>query len=204
MVTLLMIAITLVNHDVVTLGLKAICTSRLTVDSGDPRARRHVSGVDGAAEQQRLARGRRQQAGQHLHGRGLAASVRAEKPKDLTALDGEAHPVHGGEVAEAAGEVVRHDHRRLIKDTARRDLDRLVSGPLPRWQQRDERFLHRGGAGHLLQLRRRSGRQHLPGVHRHQPVEPLGLLHVGGGDQDTHALATRPHDIDEFPELPAR
>jgi hypothetical protein len=36
MVTLLMMPITLVNHAVVTFGLKAIRTSRLTVDSGTP------------------------------------------------------------------------------------------------------------------------------------------------------------------------
>ena len=36
MVTLLMIPITLVNHAVVMFGLKAIRTSRLTVDSGTP------------------------------------------------------------------------------------------------------------------------------------------------------------------------
>ena len=38
MVTLLMIPITLVNHAVVTFGLKAIRTSRLTGDSGAPSA----------------------------------------------------------------------------------------------------------------------------------------------------------------------
>ena len=74
--------------------------------------------VDRLAEQQRLALGRRQQAGQHLHRRGLAAAVRAEEAEDLAALDREADVVDGGEVAEAAGEVVRLD-RRLAVDDAR-------------------------------------------------------------------------------------
>ena len=76
----------------------------------DAHARAHVAGVDRTAEQRRLARGRRQQPGQHLHGRGLAATVRADEAEDLAALDGEAHVVDGGEVAEAAGQVARDDH----------------------------------------------------------------------------------------------
>ena len=62
-----------------------------------------VGGVDRLAEQQGLSFGRRQQAGQHLHRRGLAAAVGPEKAEDLAALDLEADVVDGGEVAEARG-----------------------------------------------------------------------------------------------------
>ena len=90
------------------------------------------------AEQQRLAFARRQQAGQHLHGRGLAAAVRADEAEDLAAFDGEAHPIDGGEIAEAAGEVARDDDRLGTDDAARRDLQPLVPGARFFRQQRDE------------------------------------------------------------------
>ena len=75
----------------------------------DAAAQAHVVGIDRSAEQRRLALARRQQAGQHLHRGRLAAAVRAEEAEDLAALDGEAHAVDRGEVAEAHGEVARHD-----------------------------------------------------------------------------------------------
>ena len=50
----------------------------------------------------------------------------------------------------------------------------------------------------------RSGRQHLAGVHRRQPVEPLGLLHIGGRHDDAHAGAARADAVDQLPELAAR
>jgi hypothetical protein len=47
----------------------------------------------------------RQQPGEHLHGRRLAAAVGAEKAEDLAALDAEADVVDGGEFAEAPRQV---------------------------------------------------------------------------------------------------
>ena len=66
-------------------------------------------GVERLAEQQRFACARRQQTGQHLHGRGLAAAVRADEAEYFAALDGEVDPIDGGEIAEAAGQVARDD-----------------------------------------------------------------------------------------------
>ena len=71
----------------------------------DAIARTHVARIERLSEQQRLAFARRQQAGQHLHGRGLAAAIRADEAEDLAPLDREAHPVDGGEVAETASEI---------------------------------------------------------------------------------------------------
>ena len=68
--------------------------------------------ADGLAEQLGRAFGRRQKAGQHLHGGGLAAAVRAEKAEDLALLDFEAHVIDRGEGAEALGEPVGFDRRR--------------------------------------------------------------------------------------------
>ena len=78
----------------------------------DVPARLHVAALDRLAEEQRRALGRRQQAGQHLHGGGLAAAVGAEKSEDLAALDAEVDVVDGGEVAELLGQAVRLDRRR--------------------------------------------------------------------------------------------
>ena len=58
---------------------------------------------------QRLPLAGRQQAGQHLHGRGLAAAVGAEEAEDLAALDAEAHVVDGDEIAEAHRQIPRLD-----------------------------------------------------------------------------------------------
>ena len=80
------------------------------------------SRFDLLAEQRRRPSRRRQQAGQHLHRRRLAAAVRAEEAEDLAALDAEAHVVDGGEVAEALRQAVRLDRRRgLGRRVARRD-----------------------------------------------------------------------------------
>jgi hypothetical protein len=52
----------------------------------------------------------RQQRGEHLHGHRLAGPVGPEQAEDLAGLHGERQAVHGGDVAEAAGERLRgHD-----------------------------------------------------------------------------------------------
>ena len=160
-------------------------------------------GVDRPSQQERLARCRRQQTGQHLHGGGLAAAVGAEEAEDLAALDGEADVVDGGEVAEAARQVARHDDRRVIVRRARRNPEfvRRLRGD---GQQRHEHALDRGRAGSRLQFCGRAGGQNPPAVHGDQPVVLLGLFHVGGGDQHAHAGTARAHAVDQQPELAAR
>src|SRR5262245_31799941 len=56
----------------------------------DALARGQVVGVHGIAEEPGLALGGGEEAGQHLHRGGLAATVGAEKAEDLAAADGEA------------------------------------------------------------------------------------------------------------------
>ena len=41
-------------------------------------------------------------------------------------------------------------------------------------------------------------------VHRHQPVEALRLVHIGGGDRHARLRATGADGVDEVPELAAR
>ncbi len=170
----------------------------------DPIARLQIAGIERPAEQQRFAFAGRQQPGQHLHRRRLAAAVRADKAEDLAAFDREADMIDRGEIAEAAGEVARNDHRLGLDGAARRDLQRVVAGALGLRQHVDEGRLDRAGSGGLFEHRRRPGSDNLAIVHRHEPVEALGLLHVRGRDQDAHPLAARPHPIDQFPELAAR
>ena len=85
----------------------------------DAVARAHVGAFQRLAEQQRLAFARRQQAGQHLHRRRLAAAVRPEEAEDLAALDGEVDAVDGGKIAEPAGQVARDDDRFAVDGGAR-------------------------------------------------------------------------------------
>ena len=63
------------------------------------RGRRLFEEVDAADPD--LARRRREVAGQHLHRRGLAGAVRAEKAQDFAAGEGQRHVAHG-----AAGTVI--------------------------------------------------------------------------------------------------
>jgi len=73
--------------------------------------------------------------------------------------------------------------------------------PLLLREQGDEALLEVLGAGALHQLGRRSGRQHLAGVHRHDPVPPLRLVHVGRGDDHAHGRVILADVVDERPEL---
>ena len=62
-----------------------------------------------AAEARDAAGGRRQQPREHADRRRLAGAVRAEEAEDAAARDVEADLVHGGEVAEPAGDVAHRD-----------------------------------------------------------------------------------------------
>ena len=170
----------------------------------DAIAGTHVARLQGLAEQQRLAVARRQQPGQHFHRRRLAAAVRAEKAEDLAALDGEVHAVHRREVAKSTGEVARDDDGLAVGWPTRRYQQLMVIAALPFRQQRDERLFQRRRAGPGLEFAGRPRRQHLAGVHRREPIEPLRFLHVGGGDHHAHAFPARAHAVDQLPELPAR
>jgi hypothetical protein len=55
-----------------------------------------------------------------------------------------------------------------------------------------------------VQFGRGAGGQHLACIHRHQPVEAFGLLHVGGGDDHAHGAAFAADTVDQVPELLAR
>ena len=78
----------------------------------DPHAGFDVARFDGAAEKFGASLGGWEQAGQHLHRRGLAAAVGAEEAEDLAALDPEADVIDGGEIAEPARQTFGEDGRR--------------------------------------------------------------------------------------------
>jgi hypothetical protein len=61
----------------------------------------HIVRIDLVPEQPGRAFTGRQQSGQHLHGRGLAAAVRAEKAEDFAPLDAKADVVDSGETVES-------------------------------------------------------------------------------------------------------
>ena len=170
----------------------------------DAPARVDVMRVRWLAEQERLAIGRRQQAGEHLHGRGLAAAVRADEAEYLSALDGEAHAINGGKIAKTAGEVARRDHRFGVEDAQRRYFQPAAPGADSFRQQRGECVLDRLRMGLRLELGWRTHRQDFAGIHSDERIEPLGLLHVGGRHQDAHAGTPRAHAVDQFPELAPR
>src|SRR5690606_9563369 len=56
-----------------------------------------------------LARGGREEAGEHPDGGGLAGSVGTEEPEDLATFHGEVERLHGHEVAEALVQGARDD-----------------------------------------------------------------------------------------------
>ena len=170
----------------------------------DAPAHRHVPPLTGSAEQHGLAFGRRQKAGQHLHGRGLAAAVRAEKAEDLALLDAKAHVIDRDELVETLGEPVGFDRRRPALMLARRNLNRLVALALLLRQKRDERRLEVLHAGALLDLGRRARRDHVAAVHGREPRVLVGFLHVGGRDHHAHLRPPSADAVDQLPELPPR
>jgi hypothetical protein len=74
----------------------------------------------------------------------------------------------------------------------------------PLRKQGDKRILDRGGSRLILQRRGRSAGEDASVVHRNQPVEALGLLHVGRRDDHAHARpAAGAQPVDQIPELAA-
>jgi hypothetical protein len=131
-------------------------------------ARLQVFGVELAAEQQRLAGARFEQAGEHLHRGRLAAAVGAEKAEDLAAPHRQVDVIHRDEVAEAHLQAARLDHD--LARAVRRDLEAVVVLAAGFGQQGDEGLFQRVGAARGAQFVRRAGGEHAAGVHRHQPV----------------------------------
>ena len=160
--------------------------------------------VHRVAEQPGLARARRQQAGEHFHGGGLAAAVGAEEAEDLAAADAETHPVHGGEIAETPGQVAGLDGHLGVRVRGQwREGHGPVAAPPLLGQQADEGRLERVRAGACAQFGGRACCQETAAVHGHQPVEPARLLHVGGGHEHAHPRPARADAVDQVPELAA-
>ncbi|MNE98208.1 hypothetical protein D3C80_1966980 [compost metagenome] len=70
-------------------------------------------------------------------------------------------------------------------------------------QQADEGLFQAGAGGALQQFGRGAGGEDAPIVHRHQMVEALRLVHVGGGHQHAHLRALGADAFDQLPELVA-
>ena len=85
----------------------------------------------------------------------------------------------------------------------RRDDDLGMAAFFLGGQQGDEGGLQVLRAGLRQQRGGGAGGQHLACVHGHQPVEALGFVHVGGGDQHAHAGAGGADAGDQVPELGA-
>ncbi|MNZ39421.1 hypothetical protein D3C78_569150 [compost metagenome] len=66
--------------------------------------------LDVEAEQPCRARGRREKAGEHLHGGRLAGAVGAEEAQHLAGLNAEGQVVHHGVLCKAFGEFFYFDH----------------------------------------------------------------------------------------------
>ena len=165
----------------------------------------HVVRAHRLAEQLAQSAGRRQEADQHFHGRRLAAAVGAEEAKNLAARNAEADVIDRDEVAELPGQSLGLDRRRFVgRGDARRHHDLLVQGALGLRHQRDEGLVEIGLAGLGQELLQRAGGDDLAFVHRHQPVEALGFVHIGGSDDHAHLRPACADGVDEVPELAAR
>ena len=171
----------------------------------DAAAHIDVLGIDLVAEQSGLAIACRQETGQDLHGRRLAAAVRTQEAEDFSAPDAEADVIDGGEVAEADGHMFRFDGDIAIGlGGPFRDDDLVVIAACFRRQKRDEGGVEIGSAGLPEKLVGRAGGEHVAVVHGHEPVEACGFLHIGGRDNDAHAGSVPADIVDQLPELPAR
>ena len=171
----------------------------------DAAAGAQIMRVHFMAEQPGPTLARRQQAGKHLHRRGLAAPVGAEEAEDFTAPDAEGHAVDGNEVAKAHGQPLGFDGdivRAVLRQ--RRNDNRLVSALFLFREQADECLFQVRAACSCQQFLRRTGGEDLAVVDGGQPVEALCLIHVGGGHDHAHAGAVGADAFDQIPELCAR
>ncbi len=169
----------------------------------DPAAGLDVLGIDGLAEQRGRALGGGQEAGQHLHGRGLAGPVRAEEAEDLAPLDPHVDMIDRHEVAEALGQAPGLDHRRATGRRPgwqhRRDM---VLAPLL-GQEADEGLLQTVAARGGQEVAGRVVGQDPAAIHGDQPVELARLVHGGGGHEHRHGRALPADLADKRPELAA-
>ena len=115
-----------VQHQVLPHGELAIQRERLRHIAHAP-ARVDVVRIDRLAEQPGLAVARRQQAGEHLHGRRFAAAVGAQEAEDLAPADAEVDVIDGGEVAKAHGQALGLDGHIRVVHLQRRNHHRLVA-----------------------------------------------------------------------------
>ena len=171
----------------------------------DAAAGAQIMRVHFMAEQPGPTLARRQQAGKHLHRRGLAAPVGAEEAEDFTAPDAEGHAVDGNEVAKAHGQPLGFDGdivRAVLRQ--RRNDNRLVSALFLFREQADECLFQVRAVCCLQQFLRRTGGEDLAVVDGGEPVEALCLIHVGGSHDHAHAGAVGADALDQIPELRAR
>jgi len=167
----------------------------------DPLARGQVASIHRAAKQTGAALAGRHQAGEHLHGGGLAAAVGAEETEDLAAADGEADLVHRGEVAETQGQVVGLDGNRPAVGLAWRDAQGLglwSSGAL----EVGEGVVQLAAGRNRRQFAAEAGGQQAASVEHQAMLELLCLLHVSGGHQQGQLRALGAHLLDQLPEAP--
>jgi hypothetical protein len=165
----------------------------------------HVVRSHRVTEKLRPALGGRQQTGQHLHRRRLAATVGAEKAEDFAPWDAEVDMIHGDELAEPPRESLRLDSQRLVLcDGAGTDDHLLMQGALCFRQQSDEGFFECRLARLFQHFVQRATGDDLAVIHGHEPVEALGFVHIGRRHHHAHLRASRPDRVDEVPELTAR
>ena len=127
------------------------------------------------------------------------------KPKISPRANSEADVIDRDEIAELARQPFGLDRRRLVGGGDARAHDHfLVQGALGLGHHGDERLVEIGLAGLSEELLQRPGGDDLAVVHRHQPVEALGLVHVSRGDDHAHLRPARADRVDEIPELAAR
>src|SRR5271170_7682972 len=71
-------------------------------------------------------------------------------------------------------------------------------------EERNEGILDRGRVHPRFEIDRRTRREDPSVIHGKERIEALGLLHVGGGNEDAHARAALTNAVDQFPELASR
>ena len=161
-----------------------------------------VLAADLLTEQARLALAGDQKPRQHLHGRRLAAAVRAEESEDFAARNLEAHVVDRSEIAKSHAEMAGLDRILFAPEdlSGRDDQGYVTPGDVLR-QQCDEGCVEVRRPCPCHEFGRGACADHLAGVHRDDPVEAGSFLHVGCCNQHAEVRAFRPDRGNQFPEL---
>src|SRR5262245_13367456 len=168
----------------------------------DIAAHLHVVLPHGTSKELRPSLASGQESRQHFHGRRLAATIGAKETKNFTDGYAEAHMIHGDEIAKTPGQALSLDRwDGVIAVWSRPEFHLLVLRAQLLRKECDKGRIERRLACLLQNLPELAAGDDLAVIYRHQPIEALRFVHIGGRYDHAHLRPPGPDRIDELPKL---